>query len=262
MNNRSFWFGYKISLVKRIALAGILMAIGVILNKVVQIGYPYIPVPFVRISFGGPALIIISALLLGPIYGGFIGFMVDLLGYFIFDIKTFGYYPLISTTYLLLGFIAGLLFGFISKIRNKKINQIIIYSISGVLFIGLTILLIFSDKVDFLSSSYQIQDWMKIVFPILMALFFVGLVIFLTIYDKKTKDKNNTFIDVYQLGLVCFILDLFIMTIYGSLMKGLSFGMDLFGIILITQAMTMFFNIPFNVVLITTLSQALKRYMI
>ena len=51
-----------------------------------------------------------------------------------------------------------------------------------------------------------------------------------------------------------------VMTIVGSLMKSIAFGFDIFLTIFIFQAITMFFNIPFNVIVFcTTLYQA-KKY--
>ena len=69
----------NIPIVHKICLAGLIMALVVVLQKVVAINY--IPViPFVRLSLGGPALIIFASVLLGPIYGMLIGIGSDLLG--------------------------------------------------------------------------------------------------------------------------------------------------------------------------------------
>ncbi len=261
MNSRSFWWGFKVSSVKRIALSGILIAIGVIFNKVVQIGYPYIPVPFVRIAFGGPALIMLAGLLLGPIYGAFIGAMVDVLGYFIFDIKTFGFFPLITLTYLLLGFFAGILFGFIIKLKDKKKMQIIMYSILALVLVAISLVIVFSDNIAFIvNSGYKFDLWMKIAFPIMMFALYVMMIIFMQIADKKIKNDENRVFNIYQIGFASFLLDFFIMCLFGSLMKGLSFSMDLFLVILITQFMTMFFTIPFNTLLLTTLDPIIRKF--
>ena len=61
----------KLDTVQKITLSGIFLALVIIFTRFLAI--QYIPViPFVRISLG-PALIIFSSLLLGPVYGGIIG---------------------------------------------------------------------------------------------------------------------------------------------------------------------------------------------
>lgn len=77
-------FKTNLSVIQKICLAGLFIALIVILQKVVAINYLAFA-PFIRVSFGGPALIIFASILLGPIYGGLIGMASDLLGYLIFD---------------------------------------------------------------------------------------------------------------------------------------------------------------------------------
>ena len=78
----------KVSLapIQKICLAGLFIALTTILQKVIAINYLAFA-PFIRVSLGGPALIIFSSILLGPIYGLFVGMASDVLGYFIFDPK-------------------------------------------------------------------------------------------------------------------------------------------------------------------------------
>ena len=68
----------KIDSVQRIAIGGLLLALIIIFTRFLS--FQNIPlIPFVRISIG-PALIIFASLLLGPIYGGIIGGLSDILG--------------------------------------------------------------------------------------------------------------------------------------------------------------------------------------
>ena len=82
----------NLSLVQKICLAGIFIPLVAIFQKVFAINYISI-IPFVRISFGGAALIIFSSILLGPWFGLFVGAMSDIVGFFIFDPKMFGAMP-------------------------------------------------------------------------------------------------------------------------------------------------------------------------
>ena len=88
-------FNYNLKPIQKICLSGLFIALTIILQKVVAINY--IPImPFVRVSPGGPALIIFSSIFLGPVYGMVIGIASDLLGYLIFDPKTMGFFPQIT----------------------------------------------------------------------------------------------------------------------------------------------------------------------
>ena len=65
------WIKTNLSPIQKICLAGLFTALAVIMQKVVAVNY--IPVlPFVRVSFCGPALIIFASILLGPIYGALV----------------------------------------------------------------------------------------------------------------------------------------------------------------------------------------------
>ena len=67
-------FKYNLKPIQKICLSGLFIALTVILQKVIAINY--IPViPFVRVSMGGPALIIFSSVFFGPIYGMIIGML-------------------------------------------------------------------------------------------------------------------------------------------------------------------------------------------
>ena len=258
MNTYSLWWGYKLPSIQKIALSGLFIALACILNKVLAINY-ISAVPFVRISFGGPAIIMFASFLLGPIYGALIGGLSDILGYFVFDIKAYPWYPSITSTYILLGLMSGFLFYLVKKIKNKKISMICTYLTMFLTFIGLTIYLVSNDTASWWGRTYQIQLWMKIVFPSAMFILFVGLILFDYFFDKKNKNSNAP-MNVYQLTLSCFVIEILIMTIYGSLMKSVAFGMDIFIVILFCQAMTMFFNIPFNVVVLSFIMKVNRKY--
>ena len=94
------FFKTNLTTIQKICLSGLLMALVVIFQKVFAINYLAFA-PFVRISFGGPALIIFSSILLGPIYGALIGMGSDLLGYLIFDPRMYPPYLQITAIYTL-----------------------------------------------------------------------------------------------------------------------------------------------------------------
>lgn len=236
----------NISQIQKICLSGLFIALIMIFNKVVAINY--IPViPFVRISFGGIALLIFSSFFLGPLYGMVIGVTSDLLGYFIFDPKTFGLFPQITLIYLLLGILPYFLFSFIRLIKSKKTIICLEYIVFAVIFALVTIFLFTNNTLTLYGKTHELQMYQKILIVSLMVLFFALLIVFNFVLDKKQKAKT---LNVYHISFVTFITELFIVVLFGSLMKATAFGFDMFYVILITQGMLMFLNVPLNTYLV------------
>lgn len=259
MKNNLF-FGFPLKVVTKVAFAGIFIALACIFNKVVAINYIPI-VPFVRISFGGPAIIIFASFLLGPIYGALIGGFSDILGYLIFDIKAYPYFPSITLTYVLLGFLAGVLFFLAPKIKNIKLSRIIIYISFTIIYLLVTLYVTLNSTITLFNNVLTIELWMKIVIPLVSLLLFIGLVIFIELTNKKMKNKDLG-MNVFSVALMMFILELLVMTLFGSLMKAIAFGLDAFLVIFIFQLGALFFNIPFNVVVFYVILSQAKKYIV
>ena len=132
----------NISITQKIVLAGLFTALATILQKIIAINY-LAALPFFRISFGAPAIIVFSSIFLGPFWGAAVGLFSDVLGYFVFDASSFAYMPQISMIYLLLGFAGFFIFKLIDKIANDRKVFIIEMALLGVAFIGLSCYLIF-----------------------------------------------------------------------------------------------------------------------
>jgi len=248
----------NLKLVQKICLAGIFAALAMIFNKVFAINY--LPaVPFVRISFGGPAIIIFASFFLGPIFGACVGGLSDFLGYLIFDIRQFAYSPTITITYILLGLLPYFIFKLIKKVNNKKAMALITFIPMLALAIFVSVYLIFNNSFSWWGKTYEIALWMKIVFPsisfILLALVFIG-----TIVIEKKRKKEVVF-NTYQVSFSCFILEVLVMTLFGSLMKSIMpFSIDLFPLILFFQSLTLFFNVFINTFVINTILPLVKKY--
>ena len=118
------WIKTNLSPIQKICLAGLFTALAVIMQKVVAVNY--IPVlPFVRVSFCGPALIIFASILLGPIYGALVGAASDLLGYLVFDPRTYPPFFQITLIYALLGLGSYFVFSLVRSIKNKKLMAVV-----------------------------------------------------------------------------------------------------------------------------------------
>ena len=251
----------NLSNLQKISLAGLFIALDVILQKVVAINYlPF--APFLRISVGGPALIIFGSFLLGPIYGLFIGAASDLVGYFIFDPKTMGFFPQITAIYALLGFSAYFVFMLIRLIKSKKLMAIIEYCSFALLYAASVTFIWLKDEITLYTSTYTIVLWQKITVTCVLFVLLAILVVCLYFTNKffKKREDPRIIMNPYQVSFACFILEIFVMIMFGTLMKGFAFGFQTYLVILITQIMVGFINVPLNTFLISYLMYLTKRF--
>ena len=259
MNN--VYLKNNLSVIQKITLSGLFIAIITILQKVVAINYIAI-VPFVRISFGGCALLIFSSFFLGPWYGLLIGAASDILGYFIFDPKTLGFFPQITAIYTLMGFVSYFFFILVRLIKSKKAMILVEYGTFVAFLVAITLFITLNDTIYLYSSSYSIELWQKITIPIVIFLLFSLLVVlnfFMDRYFKKRED-DRIYFNVYQISFACFLIEFFVMILFGTLMKGLAFGFQTYPAILIAQILVAFFNIPINTFIISYIMRLTKRF--
>lgn len=249
----------NLSQVQKITLAGILISLIIILQKVLAINY--IPVvPFLRISLGGCALLIFASIFLGPWYGLLIGIAEDLLGYLIFDPKSMSFFPQITAIYGLMGFVSYFVFMLIRQIKNKKVMFIVEMLSFAAVLTAVTLFITLNNEITLYSSTYKVETWQKIAIPLILFALLAALticIIFTERYFKKRKDSQ--LFNAYQVSFACFIIELFVMILFGTLMKGFAFGFQTYPVILITQLMVGFINIPLNTFLISYIMIFAKR---
>ena len=214
---------FKFKIVLSIALTAIFTALVIILVRFLSI-QNIAAIPFIRVSLG-PTFIIIAGLILGPIYGGIVGFLADLLGFFMFDASGFGYNPLISVTYLLYGLLAGLLVYIIRK--NKKMKFPLIQLI---LFVGMLIFMTYffstHDYIILYKVTYELTDALKVGFIaggllFSMIYFFLYFAFIGTVKTEEDKVLLNNISAV--LSLILISTQLFIGTAIKSAMFEVNF---------------------------------------
>ena len=249
----------NLSLVQKITLSGVLISLIIILQKVLAINY--IPVvPFVRISLGGCALLIFASIYLGPWYGLLIGISEDLLGYLIFDPKSMSFFPQITAIYALMGFGSYFIFVLFRQIKNKKLMFGIEVGSFIAVLIAVTLFLCLNDELTLYSSTYTIENWQRITVPIILFALLALLVICTVFTDRYFKKRNDgQLFNAYQISFSCFIIEVVVMIIFGTLMKGLAFGFQTYLVILISQLIVGFINIPLNTFLISYMMIFAKR---
>ena len=248
----------NIPVIQKICLTGLFIALSMILQKVIAINY-IAAFPFIRLSFGGPALIIFASVLLGPIYGAFVGMGSDLLGYFAFDIKAYPLYPQITAIYTLLGFVAYFVFSFVTSIKNRKLILGIEIVSLAVIWAAVSLFVVLNNEITVMSTTHQINTLVKVLIPSISGVVFIGLIIFSILF--KGKDENPVFSPLH-ICFASFICDFFVLVLFGSLMKALSFGTATFMAILLCQALVMFFNVMLDTMFISIFQKYTKKFFV
>ena len=234
----------NLTVIQKICLAGLFMALTIILQKVVAINYLAFA-PFVRISFGGPALIIFASILLGPVYGAFIGLGSDLFGYLIFDPRMYPPYLQITAIYTLLGFLAYYIFSFVSSIKNQKALSIIEIIILSAIWLATSLYVILSQSITLFSSTYEITLLSKILVPSILGVIFIVVILFSNLYKPKT---DNQVMSPLQICFASFVCDILVIVLFGS--------------IILCQAMVLFVNVMLDTLFISAFLRFSKKYFV
>ena len=252
------FFKTNLTVIQKICLAGLFIALIVILQKVVAINYLAFA-PFVRVSFGGPALIIFASILLGPIYGGLIGMASDLLGYLIFDPRMYPPYLQITAIYTLLGIASYFIFSLVYSFKNRKLLSVIEISVLSLIWLGVSLYVILSIQITLFSSTYEVPTLSKILIPSLLGVMFIGIILFSHFYKPK---EDNPLMSPMHICFASFICDLFIIVIFGSIMKAWAFGFQTFLAIILCQMMVMFINIVLDTLFISAFMRFTNKYFV
>ena len=252
------FFKTNLTVIQKICLSGLFIALVVILQKVVAINYLAFA-PFVRISFGGPALIIFASILLGPIYGALIGMASDLLGYLVFDPRMYPPYLQITAIYTLLGLVSYFVFSIVFSIKNRKLLTMIEIIVLALIWAATSAFVIFNNQITLFSSTYDVPLLSKILIPSILGVMFIGIILFSVLY--KPKDENP-YMSPLHICFASFICDLLVIVLFGSVMKAWAFGFATFLAIIICQAMVMFVNVTLDTLFISTFQRFTKKYFI
>ena len=248
----------NIPVIQKICLTGLFIALSMILQKVIAVNY-IAAFPFIRLSFGGPALIIFASILLGPIYGALVGMGSDLLGYIAFDIKAYPLYPQITAIYTLLGFVAYFVFSFVTSIKNRKLILGVEIASLTAIWIAVSLFVILNNQITVMSTTHTIIPLVKVLVPVISGVIFAGLIVFSVLY--RGKDEKPVFSPLH-ICFASFICDFFVLVLFGSTMKALSFGTATFMAILLCQALVMFFNVMLDTMFISIFQKYTKKYFV
>ena len=248
----------RLTVIQKICLSGLIMALVVILQKVVAINYLAFA-PFVRVSLGGPALIIFASVLLGPVYGLFIGIGSDLLGYLVFDPRMYPPYLQITAIYALLGFVSYFVFSFVFSIKNRKALSIVEIVVLAVIWSIIAIFVLSRNEITLFSSTYELSVLSKALVCSISGVIFAAIVLLSILI--KPKD-NCIYTSPLHICFASFICDFFVLVLFGSVMKAWAFGFATFLAIIVCQALVMFFNVFIDTFFISAFQRFTKKYFV
>ncbi|MFA5481508.1 MAG: ECF transporter S component [Bacilli bacterium] len=237
----------KLDAVQKITLSGIFIALVIIFTRFLAI--QYIPiVPFVRLSLG-PALIIFSSLLLGPVYGGVVGGLSDFLGIVLVpNAQGLSINPFITLIYTLLGILPWLTLYLIKKIKMNKSAPYIFFGAITSIWLFVLFFLVFSDSITLYGVTYPFDVLSKTLIIVISFLLSVGLsfaVFFTNRYFIKKKYDQSLLASPYQVAFIALVSEVLLMLILGSVVKTFFFGVD-FLFVFFAQAVVLFIDIPLN----------------
>jgi len=253
----------------KLALAGTMTAIAVIIAYFLNMDIPIFGIPGLRVSFHGPFMQFISVSL-GPLFGGMAAAVRDLIN---FQLRgTSGFLWQMTVIEFLNGAAIGLIW---LKIRKNKINiKWFSLAFSGAVF---TVFIIFGAIVLFFRSSEQLPLFLRGFNELgletlswgLIVTGFAGLVsillchvLFLVIY-RKAEDKEEKLQRVFKL-LVAVGIPTILMTFANSIIIHEVWGMTI-GIVYFTiprlarRVIIIFYDVFILATLISVYERAFKR---
>lgn len=175
-------------LVATITFSGFLVAMSIILQRlfVIPFGVPSL----YRISLG-TLPIIMASLFLGPLFGGLVGAISDLVGIMLFPVGTFVIWP--TLTAMSYGVLPWVFLRLINLLK-KKVKFPLIYPFFAFVFITLFVYVLTQDGVRNPISStrppLEFTPIFKGVFAVVLAIL-IGLIIWLSFYlERKMKGRR------------------------------------------------------------------------
>lgn len=183
--------------VRNLVLASLLLAITIVLSRFVSVMLPIFGSQSLKISFSGIPLKI-AGILLGPVYGGIVGALSDLIGYVL---NSFGgvYFPGFTLTSLLAGLVPGLVYMYV--IKNKKINFKVLSTVLYGLFLAGSIYYVFStEKIGKLVLNTNI----KLTLSLILIMIFVVVQFF--VFKFKSNIAGNNKILTFEQSIVIVLI--------------------------------------------------------
>jgi riboflavin transporter len=244
-------------IINRITTGALLIGLAIIFEKLLVIQIP----PFIRIGIGSIP-VIMSSILLGPVYGAMVGASADVIGYFAFDITGFPYTPFVTISFIILGILPHYLFKLTKRLRYQKKPLPIVYGLIGIIWVFLSIYVWTNDEITTGGQLYQLDIYWKVLLPILSALIFSGLIFLIYLINHRFQRKIVTYPNCpspHEIAFVVLVIEIIVHIFWGSFWKSIFFNID-FMIVWFTQALILIIAFPVKTFLLNYVLMTYYRY--
>jgi ECF transporter S component (folate family) len=205
-------------LIRKITLSAMFIAMGLVLERVLMIPLGEVN----RIAFGSSA-VILSSLIVGPLFGLIIGASVDLIGFMINSVGT--YTPFVTIGYMVLGSLPFFLGKAFTFIKNKRVFTITGYTLLGALIVygiwfvysresyNFTLSLNSDGSPNVLSIDLT-SVWIRYVAPVVSSVIFLGFFTFIQTTIQR-QEKIVKGLSALNLMVIVLIVEFLISIIWG-----------------------------------------------
>lgn len=156
--------------------------------------------PVARVNFVGVP-IIMAGIILGPVWGGAVGFVADVAGYLLMDKTGMAINPILTLANIMLGVIPGLVFHLKKSKSVKKSAYAAMDMVSYIVLLALAALLMFTEgslkleggALSVLSPSsgeWSVVPWLYII--IIGAGFVLYSVALIFLFRKRSSDEKES----------------------------------------------------------------------
>lgn len=214
--------------IQKMAIAAMMIAFSIVVTRFI----PGVQLGIYRLSLGAIP-IVISSLILGPIWGGIVGVAADLIGTTLFPVGAFIIWPLLGS--MLFGVLPSLVFLLLKKVRGHIKNRYILWGIMALIVIFISVVVIVRDSLTYratyeTTATIVFNIWWKIFTPIILIIVAVIIAIgvhFMEVRAQKTPNKQPLCPTPYEVAIIIFLTDLTIDVLYGPIWKMIVFSSNL-----------------------------------
>lgn len=248
---------------KKVAIAGILLSLNIILNRLVGLAQVGPLFSWARIA-PGTSIVLFASILLGPFYGAVVGVAGDALGWLILGQWTGTFNFFLSIYYAIVGIAPYFVIKLLKKGGNGSLAKVISISAFLALFLTAILAIWFSPSFATLFARANFNDLAaKIVITVIVLIGAVVTALSLFLMKKKEGDNakyiagvnlDMTFaVSIINEVIACLLKPLAFIAFY-SLVLGNDFtattGFDYGSLVVITSVFAMV-NVPLNAYLLS-----------
>lgn len=247
-------------IILNITLSSLMIALGVILDRILTIRVPGILGSKVSLGF---VPVIISSAVMGPLYGGIVGGLTDFIGFFIFDDTGTPYSPLYTILFTIAGILPYFIFMLSKKIRYKSKPIPIVYILLGLIWAFINVYIFTNTEFRVGPGIYEpITLTLRIIIPIVSTIIFGGLIIVIHLVNSHFQKRVLFYPKCpspQEVALVVLFIEIFIHLLLEPLILTFVYEAPYLPIVFI-RSMVLIVTIPANTFIVNYALMAYYRY--